>query len=52
MASKAILGRERNKMKYCKWGFYLQGDASRAQLTMKLVREAASAQKACNSVPG
>ena len=52
MAPKALLGRERNKLKYCKWAFYLQGDASRAQLTMKLVREAASAQKARARVPG
>ena len=46
MAPKAILGRGRNKVKYCKWGFYLKGDGSMAQQTMKLVREGASGQKA------
>ena len=50
MAPKAILGRGRNKVKYCKWGFYLKGDGRRAQLSMKSLRATATTQKA--RVPG
>ena len=46
MAPKAILGRGRNKVKHCKWGFYIKGDGKRRKKTMRLVREAASKQKA------
>ena len=46
MPPKATLGRERNKVKYGRWGFYLKGDGNMAQQTMKLVREGASGQKA------
>ena len=46
MAPKAILGRGRNKLKYCKWGCYFKGDGRRAQLSMKSSRATATTQKA------
>ena len=46
MAPKAILGRGRNRVKYCRWGFYLKGDGRRAQLSMKSLRATATTQKA------
>ena len=50
MAPKAILGRGRNRVKYCKWGFYLKGDGRTAQLSMKNLRATATTQMA--RVPG
>ena len=46
MLPKASLGRDRNKVKFSKWGFYLKGDGKKLQNSMKGLTEAASIQKA------
>ena len=52
MLSKASFGRDRNrnKVKFSKWGFYLKGVGSKLQKTMTSLRAAASTVKA--RVPG
>ena len=49
MLPKASLGRDRNKVKFSKWGFYLKGGKT-PQTSMKSLRAAASTQNA--RVPG
>ena len=43
MTARANLGRDRNKVKYAKWGFYLQAhcDGLEPQHTLKSLREVA-----------
>ena len=50
MLPKASLGRDRNKVKFSKWGFYLQGHGKKPQNSMKSLRACASTLKA--RVPG
>jgi len=50
MLPKASFGRDRNKVKFSKWGFYLNGDGKKPQNTMTSLRAAASTHKA--RVPG
>jgi len=49
MPPKTFLGRDRNKVKFTKWGFYFK-DCKKPQNSMKRLREVASIQKA--RVPG
>ena len=46
---KTLLGRDRNKVKFTKWGFYFK-DGKKPQNSMKRLREVASIQTA--RVPG
>ena len=50
MLPKASRGRDRNKVKFSKWGFYFKGDGEKPQNSMQSLRAAASTQKA--RVPG
>ena len=50
MLPKASLGRDRNKVKFSKWGFYIKGDGKKPQNSMQSLRDAGSTQMA--RVPG
>ena len=50
MLPKASLGRDRNKVKFSKWGFYFKGDGKKLQNYMQSLSDAGRTQKA--RVPG
>ena len=46
MPPKASLGRDRNAVKFSKWGFYIYGESTEAQKSVQSLRAAASTRKA------